>query len=226
MASRKFNFVSPGILLNEVDNSQLPEAPTAQGPVIIGRTRRGPGMVPVKVNSMSDFVRVFGDPVPGQGGGDIWREGNTIGPTYASYAAQAWLANNSPCTMVRLLGAQHTNATTAGEAGWEVSAVNASDGQGAYGLFVTPTDPGQLNNDYTASLAAVFYVADSSTAVVLSASAPVTGSTAALETISAGTASTNAWLPTSSANSWGEFTAMIGSLDLDCSGSKLLRCLC
>ena len=50
MAARKFKFVSPGIFLREIDNSRIPRVPEAVGPVIIGRTRRGPSLVPVKVN--------------------------------------------------------------------------------------------------------------------------------------------------------------------------------
>jgi hypothetical protein len=38
MSSRKFKFVSPGIFLNEIDNSQLPKISDAIGPVIIGNT--------------------------------------------------------------------------------------------------------------------------------------------------------------------------------------------
>ena len=55
-ADRKFRFVSPGIFINELDQSQLPAAAEAVGPVIIGRTEKGPGMIPVKVNSFSEFV--------------------------------------------------------------------------------------------------------------------------------------------------------------------------
>ena len=75
--SRKFKFVSPGIFLNEIDQSQIPALPDNVGPVIIGRTEKGPGMVPTKVNSFREFVEKFGNPVAGRGGGlDVWREGN------------------------------------------------------------------------------------------------------------------------------------------------------
>jgi hypothetical protein len=47
MSIKSFKFVSPGIFINEVDNSQLPRLPEELGPVIIGRAERGPGMVPV-----------------------------------------------------------------------------------------------------------------------------------------------------------------------------------
>ena len=37
MSIKSFKFVSPGIFINEVDNSQLPRLPEEVGPVIIGR---------------------------------------------------------------------------------------------------------------------------------------------------------------------------------------------
>ena len=58
--SRKFRFVSPGVFLDEIDNSQLPKTPQDIGPVVIGRTLRGPGLKPVKVTSMAEFEAVFG----------------------------------------------------------------------------------------------------------------------------------------------------------------------
>ena len=44
MSVTKFKFVSPGVFINEIDNSQLPREPDKIGPVIIGRTRRGPSI--------------------------------------------------------------------------------------------------------------------------------------------------------------------------------------
>ena len=123
MSSKKFKFVSPGIFLNEIDNSQLPARPEADGPVIIGRSRRGPAMRPYKVHSFEEFVRVFGEPVAGGENEDTWREGNLAGPTYAAYAARAWLASEeAPVTFFRLLGEQNTYYTAgSGEAGWKSS---------------------------------------------------------------------------------------------------------
>ncbi len=34
------SFVSPGVFVEEIDNSQLPKLPVAIGPLVIGRTRR------------------------------------------------------------------------------------------------------------------------------------------------------------------------------------------
>ena len=38
MSVKKFKFVSLGIFLNEVDNSQLPAVQADIGPIVIGRT--------------------------------------------------------------------------------------------------------------------------------------------------------------------------------------------
>lgn len=151
MAARNFKFVSPGIFLREIDNSQLPKLPGPIGPVIIGRTRKGPAMKPVTVNSYADFVEIFGEPVPGGQGDDVWREGNgLLAPAYAHYAAKAYFAADiqSPVTTIRLAGIQGDNAIDAGAAGWTSHA--------AWGLFVMQS--GSNKAALSASvLAAVFY---------------------------------------------------------------------
>jgi hypothetical protein len=126
--TKRFKFVSPGILINEIDNSFLPRETDRLGPIIIGRTERGPGMRPVSVKSQSEFVETFGNTIPGKQGGDIWREGNYLAPTYASYAAMAYLKNNGPVTMIRLMGTENTDKLTGGEAGWNITG-------DAFGLF-------------------------------------------------------------------------------------------
>ena len=143
---RKFDFLSPGIEITEVDQSILPAEVDADGPVIIGRFRKGPGMKPAKVRSLDYFTQVYGNPVPGGSSlkGDIWRDGPQLSaPTPAAYAAQAWLASRtSPVNLVRLLGDQHPQATEAGKAGWQVSGssgarvATSATNSTAYGLFV------------------------------------------------------------------------------------------
>ena len=128
MPVKSFKFISPGIFINEIDNSQLPAVGAELGPVIIGRTERGPAMRPVKVNSFSEFVEVFGNPIAGGQGGDIWRDGNYTSPTYASYAAQAYLRNSNAATVVRLLGADQAALadSAAGKAGWQTTLDNST----------------------------------------------------------------------------------------------------
>ena len=131
MSASKFRFVSPGVYINEIDNSQLPRLPADMGPVIIGRSLRGPAMRPVQIQSFNDFIEVFGEPVAGGKGGDVWRDGNRTSPTYGAYAAQAYLKNSNPVTFIRLAGYQNPDKVLGGEAGWKKNY--------AYGLFVAPT---------------------------------------------------------------------------------------
>ena len=86
MPAKKFRFVSPGVQIKEIDKSILPALPGAIGPVVIGRSVKGPAMVPVTVDSYEDFVQKFGEPSPGVSNRDIWRNGNDTGPTYGAYA--------------------------------------------------------------------------------------------------------------------------------------------
>ena len=152
MSIKSFKFVSPGVFVNEVDNSQLPRLAEDMGPVIIGRAERGPAMVPVKIASFSEFVETFGEPIAGAQADDAWRQGNRLGPTYGAFAAQAYLRNGSPITFVRLLGESSQSDGTAlasGGAGWSMPA--------AYGLYVS-SDPG-FADDENIRLAGVVYSA-------------------------------------------------------------------
>lgn len=191
MARKKFNFVSPSVRVDEIDNTGRPEVALNIGPVIVGRFERGP-TVPTRVESFSEFIEVFGNPMPGNSGGDVWREGKLLAPTYAAYAAQAWLKNSNPLTVVRLLGHSHSDATSTGVAGWETQddSGNAtglgntnSDG-GAYGLFLIDSGSAESNN--TGALAAVWYLNQGS--ITLSGSrkndsANVTGSAVLVSSI-------------------------------------------
>ena len=124
MASRKFRFVSPGVFLKEVDNSQLPGLAEAVGAVIIGRTRKGPSLQPYKVRSLEEFERVFGKPMPGNQGEDPWRDGTHIlAESYAPFAAKAYLTADidSPVTVGRLAGVagDDARAIETAEPGWK-----------------------------------------------------------------------------------------------------------
>ncbi|MAK56327.1 MAG: hypothetical protein CML17_10875 [Pusillimonas sp.] len=181
MPAKDFKFISPGVFINEIDNSQLPTAPGDVGPVIIGRAKQGPALVPTKINSFQEFVEVFGAPIPGATANDVSREGDITGPTYGAYAAQAWLRNNSPVTYVRLVGQQHANATEGqGEAGWELQTPVGNIAQpnkagsstaegGAYGLFVfqsgSQASEETVPTNNTGTLAAIWYVTTGSVAL-------------------------------------------------------------
>ena len=173
MSSRKFKFVSPGIFLNEIDNSQLPREPAPIGPIVIGKTSYGPAMRPVKVDSFSEFVSIFGPPQAGGDGTDVWRSPGSLTPTYASYAAQAWLKNSPTINVVRLLGKHHIDKSSGGEAGWKTTnglasssyVTSSTSGGGAFGLWVFQNLSGSTVSA-TGSLAAVWYVEKGAMALV------------------------------------------------------------
>ena len=77
MSIKNYRFVSPGVFVNEIDNSQLPASPAGIGPVIIGRAEKGPALRPTTVSSFEEFVNIFGTPDPGNSGDDVWRQGPT-----------------------------------------------------------------------------------------------------------------------------------------------------
>jgi len=121
-------------------------------------------MRPYRVESPSEFIQVFGNPVPGGGaGGDVWREGNLTGPTYASYAALAYLkAGIGPITMVRLLGEENENAAGIGDdnvafAGWkcELDIAPTVPWGGPVGIFLFPSSSAAFA---TGTLGAIVYV--------------------------------------------------------------------
>ena len=178
-----FKFVSPGVFINEIDNSFIPREADAIGPVVIGRATRGLAMQPVKVGSYSEFVEMFGDTVPGNGGGDIYRDGNFQSPMYGTYAAKAFLRSNvAPLTYIRLLGQQTSvGSAAAGDAasGWHTvtnagaatNPINGVAAGGAFGLWIAKSSSsGIMTADGTgaAQLSAIIYVGSGS--VMLSGS--------------------------------------------------------
>jgi hypothetical protein len=177
---RKFDFVSPGVQITEVDQSQIETPLEDDGLLVIGRAKTGPAGKPVRVTSLQNFIDVFGKPISGKGSinDDVWRDGNNQGPTYASYAAQAWLASEtSPLTFVRLLGEDSPNqAGGYVAAGWDLGGNAFSgtpDANGtAYGLFIVPS--ASVASTQAGTLAAVFYTTGSA----LTLSGTVAGSSA------------------------------------------------
>jgi hypothetical protein len=141
MSVEKYKFISPGIFVSEIDNTGRAAIPEDVGPVIIGRTEKGPILEPTRINSYFEFVNVFGEPIPGGRGGDVVRNGNYTSPTYGAYGAQAWFRNNAPVTFVRLGGKAADDAeTSAGLAGWQTTdttphSATVNNG-GAFGLFI------------------------------------------------------------------------------------------
>lgn len=171
MSIDKYRFVSPGVQIKEIDQSRRVETAADPGPVIIGRFQKGVTMRPVKIDSLGELQEIFGDSITGRETVDSSRHGNYSAPSYASFAANAWLSNNGGATIVRLVGKQAANATAGtGEAGWTVSphgasAASASAGRGgAWGLWVIPSGSTKV---MTGTLGAIFYC-EGDTGVVLS----------------------------------------------------------
>ena len=168
MSVKKFKFVSPGVFLSEVDNSQVPSVQPVVGPLVIGRTQFGPALKPVTVQSFSEFVETFGSPVAGGAGGDVWREGNKQGPTYGVFAAQAYLrAGVGPVTMVRLLGKgnpENTDGSTSpafkGAAGWSLTGDITGEDGGAYALVLLNSGTAPIASAQNAYVAAIWYMED------------------------------------------------------------------
>jgi hypothetical protein len=179
MSVKSFKFVSPGVFINEIDNSFIPKSAQAIGAAVIGRARSGLAGVPVTVESYSDFVTIYGDTVGGggvAGSGDPYRDGNYVSPMYGTYAAKAYLnANVAPLTYYRVLGEQSTNNDSdGGAAGWKTfyDASNWDDDEeggrfstngGAYGMWIFTS--GSVVDCGTGSLAATFYIEQGSVAL-------------------------------------------------------------
>jgi len=163
MSVNSFKFVSPGVFVNEIDQSQLPREFEEIGPVVVGRSLKGPILRPVKVQSVLEFEQLFGKPVAGSKNVDVWREGNQIAPTYGAYAAEAYLKNAGPLTFVRLGGYQNPDASELGYAGWSTTnSLNVTQNLngGAFGLFLAPVSGTTVSG--TAQLAAIIYVDEGS----------------------------------------------------------------
>ena len=117
-------------------------------------------MKPVKVNSLENFIEVFGNPMDGVKQNDPWRQGNTAGASYAGYAAQAYLASGvGPVKFIRL-GGLNNGELDSGLAGWNVeqtahaTSMARNSYSGSIGLFVASSGSAEVSG----TLAAIFYV--------------------------------------------------------------------
>ena len=85
--------VSPGVFTNEIDASFLPAAVGDIGAAIIGPTVKGPAMVPTVVQTFSDFENLFGT---------TFRSGSNYYQYLTSHAAEQYLQNGGPLTVIRV----------------------------------------------------------------------------------------------------------------------------
>ena len=179
---RKFDFISPGIELREVDESQITPVVEDDGLLVVGQARTGPSGKPVQVKTLNELYSVFGRPQSGVGAknNDVWRDGNQQITTYGLYAAQAWLASGtSPVKYIRLLGEDQATAKQGSgytQAGWgwadALTTEDPATTYAAWGLFVMASS--SLNRDtlgaQPCTLGAIFYTSGST--ITLSGTLP------------------------------------------------------
>ena len=85
--------VSPGVFTNEIDASFLPAAIGDIGAAIIGPTVKGPAMIPTVVQTFSEFENTFGT---------TFRSGSNYYQYLTSHAAEQYLQNAGPLTVIRI----------------------------------------------------------------------------------------------------------------------------
>jgi len=97
------NIVSPGIYINETDQSFIPEGITVAGAAIVGSTAKGPVRIPTLVTSYGDFVAKFG--------GEIVSSSGTF-PSFLAQAAFSFFNNGGGALLVsRAVSGNYTSAT-------------------------------------------------------------------------------------------------------------------
>ena len=97
------NIVSPGIYINETDQSFLPESIVEAGAAIVGPTVKGPVQIPTLVSSYPEYVAVFGD---------ILISGSGTFSYFTSKAAYNYFNNGGTTLLVsRAVANAHTSAT-------------------------------------------------------------------------------------------------------------------
>lgn len=240
MSARNFRFKSPGIRIEEIDQSFVDDPIGNEvGPVIVGRSPHGPSLKPVKVNSVDEFTKIFGNPSPGGiADTDQWRGDNNTSAHYGAYAAMAYLQNSAPVTFIRLAGFEHPNATaTTGEAGWKTTnttpATDLADNGGAYGLWLIPSASDGKHTASTANdlstgggtLAAIIY-SNSGSGVSLSSSALASTSNTTLHSYSstrAENANIKLHLSHSQASGKNELTQQTVEVSFDPTNSNFIR---
>jgi phage tail sheath protein FI len=96
--------ISPGVTLNEIDNSYLSGQPIQVGAAIIGPTVKGPVEVPTVVTSYSEYKNVFGDIITS--GSDVYSYFTSIAAyNYFNYGGQSLL-------VARVVSGSYSEATS------------------------------------------------------------------------------------------------------------------
>ena len=95
--------LSPGIYINETDQSFIPEGITEVGAALVGPTAKGPAYIPTKVTSYSDFIAKFGD---------LYESGSTTNSFLTNTAAYGYFNNGGSTLLVsRAVNSGYTKAS-------------------------------------------------------------------------------------------------------------------
>lgn len=115
-------FLSAGVFTTEFDQSFLAQGVAGIGAAMVGRTKKGPAMVPTIVRGLDEFVERFGPMDPNM---------------QMPYAAKNYLRNSAALTVVRVLGHADGLSTVNGFTVGGISAiVNTSSSLGEVGAVV------------------------------------------------------------------------------------------
>ena len=107
--------ISPGVTLNEIDNTFLTGQPVQAGAAIIGPTVKGPVEIPTLITSYSDYVNRFGD---------TFESGSLVHSFLTSTAAYSYFNNGGSSLLVtRVVSGSYTSATSSIIAGGTVADV-------------------------------------------------------------------------------------------------------
>ena len=105
--------VSPGVSLNEIDETFLTAEPIQAGAAIIGPTVKGPIETPMKVSSYNEYITMFGD---------IIESGSQNFSYLTSIAAYNYFNNGGESLLVtRVVTGSYTSATSSAIPGTVVS---------------------------------------------------------------------------------------------------------
>jgi len=136
-------FRSPGFFEREIDASQRQTEIVGVPAGIVGTAEKGPAFIPVTVGSTADFINKFGEVDP-----------ERFGP----YAVEAFLANRTSMTYVRVLGAGANQTTT------DISSTNSKGTVKNAGVKVVPsTTIASSGSDHTVQFITARHYVSSST---------------------------------------------------------------
>jgi len=128
--------ISPGVFMNENDQSQVTQQPAVVGAAIIGPTAKGPVEIPTLVTTYSQFKQVFG--------GSITSGSDTYG-YFTNIAAYNYFNNGGTSLLVaRVVSGSYTSATS--------TAISASAQASSQPAFILETFSKGVNMNSSSSL--------------------------------------------------------------------------